>query len=263
MLTSLLAGHFENICVVGDDDQSIYKFRGATITNILEFEKQFKNAKTIRLEQNYRSTGNILSAANEVIRNNVGRKGKELWTDHDGGSKIHLHRSDSQEGEAAYIADTIRAGVEAGRRWGDFAVLYRNNVLSDNIAAAFIRDGIPYRVYKGRDFFSRAEVRDMFAYLWVLENPADELRLRRIINVPARKIGDKSVETAAQVALENGMLLYDVMRNASLFATLGRSGAATGLGNEEKKTIATGMAPAILMVSIPLDSAIALSPMMK
>lgn len=226
VLTSLLAGHYENICVVGDDDQSIYKFRGATIANILEFEKQFKNAKTIRLEQNYRSTGNILSAANEVIRNNVGRKGKELWTDQAGGSKIHLHRSDSQEGEAAYIADTIREGVESGRRWSDFAILYRNNVLSDNIAAAFIRAGIPYRVYKGRDFFSRAEVRDMFAYLWVLENPADELRLRRIINVPARKIGDKSVETASQIALENGMLLYDVVRNASQFAPLSRSAAA-------------------------------------
>lgn len=226
VLTSLLAGHYQNICVVGDDDQSIYKFRGATIANILEFEKQFKNAKTIRLEQNYRSTGNILSAANEVIRNNVGRKGKELWTDQAGGSKIHLHRSDSQEGEAAYIADTIREGVESGRRWSDFAILYRNNVLSDNIAAAFIRAGIPYRVYKGRDFFSRAEVRDMFAYLWVLENPADELRLRRIINVPARKIGDKSVETASQIALENGMLLYDVVRNASQFAPLSRSAAA-------------------------------------
>ena len=178
------------------------------------------------MEQNYRSTGNILSAANEVIRNNVGRKGKELWTDQAGGSKIHLHRSDSQEGEAAYIADTIREGVESGRRWSDFAILYRNNVLSDNIAAAFIRAGIPYRVYKGRDFFSRAEVRDMFAYLWVLENPADELRLRRIINVPARKIGDKSVETASQIALENGMLLYDVVRNASQFAPLSRSAAA-------------------------------------
>ena len=139
-------GYYENICVVGDDDQSIYKFRGATITNILEFEKQFKDAKTIRLEQNYRSTGNILNAANEVIRNNVGRKGKELWTDHGAGAKIRLHRSDSQEGEAGYIADTIREGVEQGRRWGDFAVLYRNNVLSDNIAAAFIRAGIPYRV---------------------------------------------------------------------------------------------------------------------
>ncbi len=226
VLTSLLAGYYENICVVGDDDQSIYKFRGATITNILEFEKQFKNAKTIRLEQNYRSTGNILNAANEVIRNNVGRKGKELWTDHGEGEKIHLHRSDSQEGEAAYIADTIREGVQQGRRWGDFAVLYRNNVLSDNIAAAFIRAGIPYRVYKGRDFFSRAEIRDMFAYLWVLENPADELRLRRIINVPARKIGDKSVETAAQLALENGMLLYDVVRNASQFPALSRGAAA-------------------------------------
>ena len=143
VLTSLLAGYYENICVVGDDDQSIYKFRGATITNILEFEKQFKDAKTIRLEQNYRSTGNILNAANEVIRNNVGRKGKELWTDHGDGAKIKLHRSDSQEGEAAYIADTIREGVEQGRRWGDFAVLYRNNVLSDNIAAAFIRAGVP------------------------------------------------------------------------------------------------------------------------
>ena len=226
VLTSLLAGHYENICVVGDDDQSIYKFRGATITNILEFEKQFKNAKTIRLEQNYRSTGNILNAANEVIRNNVGRKGKELWTDHGEGAKIKLHRSDSQEGEAAYISDTIREGVQQGRRWGDFAVLYRNNVLSDNIAAAFIRAGIPYRVYKGRDFFSRAEIRDMFAYLWVLENPADELRLRRIINVPARKIGDKSVETAAQLALENGMLLYDVVRSASQFQALSRGAGA-------------------------------------
>ena len=226
VLTSLLAGYYENICVVGDDDQSIYKFRGATITNILEFEKQFKDAKTIRLEQNYRSTGNILNAANEVIRNNVGRKGKELWTDHGDGAKIRLHRSDSQEGEAAYIADTIREGVQQGHRWSDFAVLYRNNVLSDNIAAAFIRANIPYRVYKGRDFFSRAEIRDMFAYLWVLENPADELRLRRIINVPARKIGDKSVETAAQVALENGMLLYDVVRQASHFPALSRGAAA-------------------------------------
>ena len=226
VLTSLLAGYYENICVVGDDDQSIYKFRGATITNILEFEKQFKDAKTIRLEQNYRSTGNILNAANEVIRNNVGRKGKELWTNHGDGAKIRLHRSDSQEGEAAYIADTIREGVEQGRKWGDFAVLYRNNVLSDNIAAAFIRAGIPYRVYKGRDFFSRAEVKDMFAYLWVIENPADELRLRRIINTPARKIGDKSVETAMQLAVEYGTTLYDVVCHASQYPALSRGAAA-------------------------------------
>ncbi len=130
--------------------------------------------------------------------------------------KSVCNRSDSQEGEAAYIADTIREGVEQGRKWGrDFAVLYRNNVLSDNIAAAFIRAGIPYRVYKGRDFFSRAEVKDMFAYLWVIENPADELRLRRIINTPARKIGDKSVETAMQLAVEYGTTLYDVVCHAS------------------------------------------------
>ena len=225
-LVSQLSGGHCNLCVVGDDDQSIYKFRGATITNILEFEKQFKDAKTIRLEQNYRSTGNILNAANEVIRNNVGRKGKELWTDHGAGAKIKLHRSDSQEGEAGYIADTIREGVEQGRRWGDFAVLYRNNVLSDNIAAAFIRAGVPYRVYKGRDFFSRAEIKDMFAYLWTIENPADELRLRRIINVPARKIGDKSVETAMQAAVENGVTLYDVVCHASEYPALSRGAAA-------------------------------------
>ena len=226
LFAALMASGSRNICVVGDDDQSIYKFRGATIENILSFEKQYPDARVIRLEQNYRSTGNILNAANEVIRNNIGRKGKELWTDHGDGAKIRLHRSDSQEGEAAYIADIIREGVEQGRKWGDFAVLYRNNVLSDNIAAAFIRAGIPYRVYKGRDFFSRAEVKDMFAYLWVIENPADELRLRRIINTPARKIGDKSVETAMQLAVEYGTTLYDVVCHASQYPALSRGAAA-------------------------------------
>lgn len=226
VLSSLLAGYYENICVVGDDDQSIYKFRGATITNILEFEKQFQDAKTIRLEQNYRSTGNILNAANELIRNNAQRKGKELWTDQQGGAKIKLHRSDNQDSEAAYIADTIVEGVREGRKWGDFAILYRNNVLSNNIVSAFIRNAIPYRIYKGRDFFSRAEIKDMFAYLWVIENPADELRLRRIINVPARKIGDRSVETASQIALDEGMLLYDVVRNASQYPALSRGAGA-------------------------------------
>lgn len=226
VLSSLLAGYYENICVVGDDDQSIYKFRGATITNILEFEKQFQDAKTIRLEQNYRSTGNILNAANELIRNNAQRKGKELWTNQQGGAKIKLHRSDNQDSEAAYIADTIVEGVREGHKWGDFAILYRNNVLSNNIVSAFIRNAIPYRIYKGRDFFSRAEIKDMFAYLWVIENPADELRLRRIINVPARKIGDRSVETASQIALDEGVLLYDVVRNASQYPALSRGAGA-------------------------------------
>lgn len=226
VLTSLLAGHYQNICVVGDDDQSIYKFRGATITNILEFEKQYKNAKTIRLEQNYRSTGNILNAANQIIENNMQRKGKELWTSHDAGGKIKLHRSDTQEGEAAYIADIIEESIEKGRKYSDFAILYRNNVLSDNISATFIRRGIPYRVYKGRDFFSRAEIKDVFAYLWVLENPADELRLKRIINVPSRKIGDRSVEAAEQIAAQTGVILYDIIRSASEHTSLSRAANA-------------------------------------
>lgn len=226
VLTALLAGGHENICVVGDDDQSIYKFRGATITNILEFEKQYKNAQTIRLEQNYRSTGTILNAANELIRNNARRKGKELWTQADDGAKIKLHRSDTQEGEAAYIAECILDGVSKGQKWSDFAILYRNNVLSNNIEGAFRRNSIPYRIYKGRDFFSRAEIRDMFAYLWVLENPSDTLRLKRIINVPARKIGDRSVEIAEQLSAETGKDLYEIVRHASEYPALSRGASA-------------------------------------
>ena len=226
VLTSLLAGGHHNICVVGDDDQSIYKFRGATIANILEFEHQYQNARTIRLEQNYRSTDPILCAANEIIRHNQYRKGKELWTEKAGGAKIRLHRSDTQESEAAYIADCIVEGVSKGKKWSDFAVLYRNNVLSNNIEGAFRRNSIPYRIYKGRDFFSRAEIRDMFAYLWIIENPSDTLRLKRIINVPARKIGDRSVELAEQEATANGLELYEVIRNASRFPALSRGAGA-------------------------------------
>ncbi|MGE4548416.1 MAG: ATP-dependent helicase [Intestinibacillus sp.] len=226
VLTSLLAGGHENICVVGDDDQSIYKFRGATITNILEFEKQYRNATAIRLEQNYRSTGTILSAANELIRNNAQRKGKELWTCAGEGAKIKLHRSDTQEGEAAYIAECILDGISKGKKWSDYAILYRNNVLSNNIESAFRRNSIPYRIYRGRDFFSRAEIRDMFAYLWVIENPSDALRLKRIINVPARKIGDRSVEIAEEVAAETGHDLYTVVRHASEYPALSRGASA-------------------------------------
>lgn len=222
VLTSLLAGGYQNICVVGDDDQSIYKFRGATITNILEFEKQFKNAYTIRLEQNYRSTGTILDAANGLIRNNVNRKGKELWTDQASGNKIKLHRSDTQESEAQYIAARILEGVASGKKWSDFAVLYRNNVLSNAVESAFRRNSIPYRIYKGRDFFSRAEIRDMFAYLWVIENPSDTLRLKRIINVPARKIGARSIEIAEQLAAENDITLYEVVCHADAYIELSR-----------------------------------------
>ncbi|WP_370812334.1 ATP-dependent helicase [Butyricicoccus pullicaecorum] len=226
VLTSLLAGGYQNICVVGDDDQSIYKFRGATITNILEFEKQFKNARAIRLEQNYRSTNTILDAANGLIRNNVNRKGKELWTKQEGGSKIKLHRSDTQESEAQYIAARILEGVAKGCKWSDFAILYRNNVLSNAVESAFRRNSIPYRIYKGRDFFSRAEIRDMFAYLWVIENPSDTLRLKRIINVPARKIGARSVEIAEELAAQHNTMLYDIVSHADAYSELGRGATA-------------------------------------
>ena len=226
VLTSLLAGGRNNLCVVGDDDQSIYKFRGATISNILEFEQQYTNAQTIRLEQNYRSTDTILCAANEIIRNNLHRKGKELWTDNSGGSKIKLHRSDTQEGESSYIAECIIEGVEKGMKWSDFAVLYRNNALSNSLEGAFRRNSIPYRIYKGRDFFSRAEIRDVFAYLWVIENPSDTLRLKRIVNVPARKIGDRSIELAEEEAVQNGISLYEVLQNAKNYSSISRSSGA-------------------------------------
>ncbi len=226
VLTSLLAGGYENICVVGDDDQSIYKFRGATITNILEFEQQYKNAKTIRLEQNYRSTQNILNAANELIRNNAKRKGKELWTDNGDGTKIRVHRSDTQEGEAEYIAETILDGFSEGNRWSDYAILYRNHVLSNNIESAFKRNSIPYRIVSGLRFFDRAEVKDMLAYLWVILNPADDLRLKRIINVPARKIGNKTVDTASLLAAQNNTTLFDIVSHANDYPELSRASAA-------------------------------------
>lgn len=226
VLTSLLAGGCQNICVVGDDDQSIYKFRGATITNILQFESQFKNAHTIRLEQNYRSTSTILHAANDLIRNNTNRKGKELWTDQTGGSRIKLHQSDTQENESEYITAQILEKVAQGAKWSDFAILYRNNVLSNAIESAFRKNAIPYRVYKGRDFFSRAEIRDMFAYLWVIENPSDTLRLKRIINVPARKIGTRSVEIAQELAVQNHQFLYEIVVHADQYKELGRTACA-------------------------------------
>ncbi len=226
MLISLLAGGYGNICVVGDDDQSIYKFRGATVANILEFEHEYHDAVTIRLEQNYRSTQNILSAANELIRNNANRKGKELWTSNGDGAKIRIHCSDTQEGEAEYIAESILDGYSKGHRWGEYAILYRNHVLSNNIESAFKRNSIPYRIVSGLRFFDRAEVRDMLAYLWVILNPSDDLRLRRIINVPARKIGSKTVETALELAQQNHTSLFEIISHADQYSELGRATAA-------------------------------------
>ncbi|MCI8594554.1 MAG: UvrD-helicase domain-containing protein [Oscillospiraceae bacterium] len=225
LLASLLAGKWENICVVGDDDQSIYRFRGATIENILSFEQQYKGARVIRLEQNYRSTKNILEASNAVIRHNQGRKGKELWTKHDEGRKVQLYTAMNENDEAQYVAGQVLTNVAGGRHWNDHAVLYRMNAQSNQLEYAMKRNGIPYRIIGGTRFFDRAEVKDMLAYLCVLNNPDDDLRLRRIINVPARGIGDRTVETAQQLAAEQGVSLYAVVSRAEEYAQLQKSAA--------------------------------------
>ena len=223
LLASKLAGGWGNICVVGDDDQSIYKFRGATIENILSFEDEFKGCRVIRLEQNYRSTSHILDAANAVIRNNVGRKGKELWTNGDTGETIELYVADNEHDEARYVAQKIMGSYGRGGSWGDNAVLYRMNAQSHQLEQAFKRNGIPYRIFGGTGFFDRAEVKDMLAYLCVIASPNDDLRLSRIINNPPRGIGDKSVETAMNIAAQNEISLFSVISNADAYPELSRA----------------------------------------
>ncbi|WP_449076516.1 ATP-dependent helicase, partial [Ruminococcus sp.] len=224
---SMLAAKYGNICVVGDDDQSIYKFRGATIENILSFENTFKGAKMIRLEQNYRSTQNILNAANGVISNNTMRKGKTLWTENAVGDKIEVHTSDSERDEAQFIAKTILDGVADGRKFSDFAILYRMNAQSNSIEQALSRSGIPHRVIGGRRFYDREEIRDMVAYLQVINNPHDDVRLGRIINVPKRGIGATTLEKAAEIASGLGESIYSVIKDADVYPQLSR--AATKL----------------------------------
>lgn len=224
---SMLAAKYGNICVVGDDDQSIYKFRGATIENILSFENTFKGAKVIRLEQNYRSTQNILNAANGVISNNTMRKGKTLWTENAVGDKIEVHTSDSERDEAQFIAKTILDGVADGRKFSDFAILYRMNAQSNSIEQALSRSGIPHRVIGGRRFYDREEIRDMVAYLQVINNPHDDVRLGRIINVPKRGIGATTLEKASEIAAGLGESIYSVIKDADVYPQLSR--AATKL----------------------------------
>ena len=215
MLASQLAGGHGNICVVGDDDQSIYKFRGATIENILSFEKQYKGCRTIRLEQNYRSTGHILDAANAVIANNTERKGKTLWTNAGMGDKLTLYTAQNEDDEAQFVAAHIL--------FRDCAVLYRMNAQSNRLEFAFKRNGIPYRVVGGMRFFDRAEIKDMLAYLCAIQSPADDLRLARIINVPGRGIGDKTIETARGIAAREGVSLSDVVSRANQYEELHRA----------------------------------------
>ena len=222
---AMLAQKHGNICVVGDDDQSIYKFRGATIENILSFENTFRGAKVVRLEQNYRSTQNILNAANGVIANNTVRKGKTLWTENPKGEKIHVHTCDSERDEAAFIAQTITDGVAEGRRYADFAVLYRTNAQSNAIEQALSRGGIPHRIIGGHRFYDREEIRDMVAYLQVINNPHDDVRLTRIINVPKRSIGARTVAVAAEIAAGLGESIYSVIRDADAYPQLSRAAA--------------------------------------
>ena len=223
LLASTLAGRWGNICVVGDDDQSIYKFRGATIENILSFESQYPNCRTIRLEQNYRSTSHILDAANAVIRNNVGRKGKELWTAQGSGFKVKQYTADNENEEAQYVASHILASYGQGGNWRDNAVLYRMNAQSGQLEFAFKRNGIPYRIVGGMRFFDHAEIKDMLAYLNVICTPADDLRLSRIINSPPRGIGERSVETARELAAENGCSLFEIVSHADNYPELSRA----------------------------------------
>lgn len=220
LLTSLLAGGHENICVVGDDDQSIYRFRGATIENILDFEKQYQGARLIRLEQNYRSTKSILDAANAVIANNRGRKGKTLWTANPQGEPITVYEASDERSEAQFVIAQILAGQQKGKSMKDFAVLYRTNAQSNALEYDLKRNAIPYRIIGGTRFFDRAEVKDMLAYLCVLNNRNDDLRLKRIINNPPRGIGAKTVETAQRLAEAEGKGLYAIVSHAQSYAPL-------------------------------------------
>lgn len=222
-LCELLTGPRRNLCVVGDDDQSIYRFRGATIENILGFEEAFGGAKVIRLEQNYRSTGNILEAANEVIAHNRGRKGKTLWTSADKGELIHIYCADTERDEAVYVASQIAKNQSEGVPLKQQAVLYRMNAQSNAVENYFARAGIPYRIIGGLRFYDRAEIKDIMAYLCVVDNPGDNLRLTRIINRPARKVGDATVQQIQSIADGLGVPMLEVIRDAADYPALSRA----------------------------------------
>ena len=223
LLISLLAAQHRNLCVVGDDDQSIYRFRGATIENILSFEQQFKGCRTIRLEQNYRSTEHILEAANNVIRNNRSRKGKELWTGLGRGDPVQVISVRDEHEEAASVAASILSDYSQGMCWRDHAILYRTNAQSSQFEFALKRSGIPYRVIGGARFFDRTEVKDVLSYLCVVADPKDEIRLLRVINTPPRGIGDRSIESARAIAQDEGLPLFEVLEHADAFPALSRA----------------------------------------
>ena len=223
ILTSLLAGGYGNICVVGDYYQSIYKFRCATIENILSFENKYDDTMVIRLEQNYRSTSVILDAANAVIKNNNGRKGKTLWTEKDGGDKIKIQVLTDERDEGRYVADEILNAVATGRKFSDFAILYRTNAQSSSIERALVYNTVPYKVVGGHRFYERKEVKDVLAYLSVIANPSDTVRLKRIINEPKRGIGDTTINNASSIADGLGTTFFDVISHADDYPMLSRA----------------------------------------
>lgn len=226
-LIKLLGAKYRNVCVVGDDDQSVYNFRGADIQNILDFERDYPEAKVIRLEQNYRSTQTILDAANEVISNNLSRKKKRLWTENQKGSLISLFNAQEEHGEANYVARKIVEGKSLNNRsYSDFAVLYRTNAQSRVVEEIFMRNNIPYTIVGGLKFYERKEIKDILAYLRVLSNPSDSVSLQRIVNVPRRGIGDASLAKASGFAAEAGISLYDAIC---------RAGEVPGLGSRPVK----------------------------
>lgn len=224
VLSSLLAGGYNNIMAVGDDDQSIYKFRGATIENILNFDKTFENVSVIKLEQNYRSTKYILDAANSVIRNNLGRKGKELWTDKTGGEQLVLRRCDNQVDEAKYIINKIvELVIKEKRKYSDFAILCRMNAQSSTIENVFVKSGVPFRMLCGQRFYERKEVKDILSYLCLINNPDDNLRLRRIVNEPKRKLGETTMNAVEKIAAAEGCSMFSVMKNCSKYKVLSQA----------------------------------------
>ncbi len=258
ILTMLLSEAYRNIMVVGDEDQSIYKFRGATIENILNFDKKYSDATIVKLEENYRSTKTILAAANAVIGNNSARLGKTLWTAGDEGELIAVHKLYDQNEEARDLADTIVKLHREGYSYRDFAVLYRTNAQSRSIEQYFAKAGLPYRVLGGMRFFDRMEIRDMLAYLCVINNPLDTVHLMRIINVPKRGIGDHSVAVAETIAAEEGMPLLEMMRVASRYKAI-PTAAARSMGAfvamiDNFRAASVGMSVAKLVETVANDS---------
>ena len=227
-LVRLLSEKYGNVCVVGDDDQSIYKFRGATVENILEFDHDYENAKVVKLEQNYRSTKNILAAANSVIKNNTERHEKSLWTRNDTGNKIISYKASDEQDEGRFIVNTIKAAVENGAKYSDYAVLYRMNSQSQSLERAFLHAKVPYKIIGGRKFFEYREIRDMMAYLNVISNSSDNNRLKRIINIPKRGIGERTISQVEEISIQNNTSMFDIMENARQYDVLAKSAEKIG-----------------------------------